>query len=517
MLTKLKAKKRLRKPNPKVLNSLYAQLKFMKENFPLSNPPPLYYKYLKEDDEAYVPFCHFCGHKYDIENDFVHECPEIAKCPLCETELGKIENSVICPGCSTKWAGFRKYDGKCRKHSWGRRICQGNKVKYFLYTLQYWNQIDDNSRNEAISNIENWSNSKSVNTMPKDLLRIFNDLVNGELPGVIVGHVGNQGYYALEQEGSEIVRFFWKAGPNHNDICEYDRFPTSIGENKKVGNDTLIFNITASTDCPSLACNSHKPKRPNLKEDLCLVGKNRCYAIGTEKGKKSTLIFRRKQEYFWDKLSPNEIADDLQLSLSKWRNDRAWMEKIQEWEKILSEKNFSSLSEIAKKFRVKDWSKKSNEEKLDSIRRKVNNQNMLYEQNKLERKPPKYLRFSESGDMRNQDDINKLIEVFKILKSRIPYLRIYGYTARHDLEWKAIRPWAVVNGSGAIGDFKNTGITQQFVAVESIPENVMECPGDCKFCHINKFVPDDLKNIEILKRPKICAVQHNNSVYIKFH
>lgn len=69
--------------------------------------------------------------------------------------------------------------------------------------------------------------------------------------------------------------------------------------NLKIGDDTLIFNMTSSFDCPS------------RKLGLCKILNNgiTCYAEKPEKMYKYTLSYRQRQEKFWDTTSAEKIAD----------------------------------------------------------------------------------------------------------------------------------------------------------------------------------------------------------------
>ena len=64
-----------------------------------------------------------------------------------------------------------------------------------------------------------------------------------------------------------------------------NNFEYTIG-NKKLGKDTLIFNMGPATNCPS------------KKLGLCKHSK-KCYALKAEKMYKATLPFRQRQENFW--------------------------------------------------------------------------------------------------------------------------------------------------------------------------------------------------------------------------
>ena len=79
---------------------------------------------------------------------------------------------------------------------------------------------------------------------------------------------------------------------------KYNHLELSNG-NLKLGNDTLILNITSATDCPSARlglCQLHNPKQ--------------CYALKAEKMYPGCLPYRRRQAEYWDATPWNVIAKD---------------------------------------------------------------------------------------------------------------------------------------------------------------------------------------------------------------
>lgn len=76
--------------------------------------------------------------------------------------------------------------------------------------------------------------------------------------------------------------------------------------NHKIGNDTIILNITSAHDCRS------------WKNGLCQIPSLKsCYAYRDEVQYKDTLPFRRRQNIAWDALTADEIAAAL-LVLADW-------------------------------------------------------------------------------------------------------------------------------------------------------------------------------------------------------
>jgi len=68
--------------------------------------------------------------------------------------------------------------------------------------------------------------------------------------------------------------------------------------NKKLGEDTIVFNMTSGHDCPS--------------RDHCDC-KDHCYAVADEKLWKTPLAYRRRQTVFWDTLNAKEFVDRMPI------------------------------------------------------------------------------------------------------------------------------------------------------------------------------------------------------------
>lgn len=87
----------------------------------------------------------------------------------------------------------------------------------------------------------------------------------------------------------------------------------------------------------------------------------------------------------------------------------------------------------------------------------------------------KYIRFSESGDFRSQEDVEKMKDIARLL----PDLTLYGYTARDDLNFDDLPNNMVVNGSGFMVDNK-------VELIENKKWQKYTCPGDCRYCTMCK-------------------------------
>jgi hypothetical protein len=90
----------------------------------------------------------------------------------------------------------------------------------------------------------------------------------------------------------------------------------------------------------------------------------------------------------------------------------------------------------------------------------------------------KYLRISESGDFKNQSDVNKLSEIANLLKGK---LKVYTYTARKDLDFSNISDNLVINGSGFM-------IHNNFYVYRNESEIIDKyiCKGNCLKCTLCK-------------------------------
>ena len=86
-------------------------------------------------------------------------------------------------------------------------------------------------------------------------------------------------------------------------------FQYSIG-NRKIGKDTLIFNMGSATDCPSAS------------KGLCdLLKSGKCYAYKSENLYKEVLPYRREQEKYWLSTDPFTIAEDIARVFARRKRD----------------------------------------------------------------------------------------------------------------------------------------------------------------------------------------------------
>ena len=140
--------------------------------------------------------------------------------------------------------------------------------------------------------------------------------------------------------------------------------------NKRLGDDTIIFNIQPASMCISKRLNLCQLKNPNS-----------CYAWMDEKRYKNVKEYRLRQRTAWNKFNTDIILND-----------------------------FIHIKQVRPKI--------------------------------------KYIRFNESGDIRNLSDIRRLNYIANKLK---PYgVLVYTYTARRDINFNHITlsDNLVINGSG---------------------------------------------------------------------
>ena len=101
--------------------------------------------------------------------------------------------------------------------------------------------------------------------------------------------------------------------------------------------------------------------------------------------------------------------------------------------------------------------------------------------------PIKYLRFSESGDFRHQGDVDKFMQACSYLKGQV---KVYGYSARRDLDFSELKKVAVVNGQGFM-------VSNKIIVPKKARANAKYvCVGDCRLCSYCKVGDGKIINIE---------------------
>lgn len=90
----------------------------------------------------------------------------------------------------------------------------------------------------------------------------------------------------------------------------------------------------------------------------------------------------------------------------------------------------------------------------------------------------KYIRFSEAGDFTTQEDVDKMSDLANDLS--LIDVRVYGYTARKDLDFSDVSDNMIVNGS----DFM---VHNNFYTVEEFTaKDKNRCIGNCRICDLCK-------------------------------
>jgi hypothetical protein len=103
--------------------------------------------------------------------------------------------------------------------------------------------------------------------------------------------------------------------------------------------------------------------------------------------------------------------------------------------------------------------------------------------------PIKFLRISESGDFKSQEDLEKLNLIAEKLKGIVV---VYTYTARKDLNYDNLSENLIVNGSGFM-------VSNNFYVINKVGDEFDKfvCPGACLTCNLCKKSRN--RNIAVLK------------------
>ena len=80
-----------------------------------------------------------------------------------------------------------------------------------------------------------------------------------------------------------------------------------VNGNKKLGKDTLIFNLGSASECPS------------KKLGLCLIPDEKCYALKAEKMYPGCLPYRQRQSEYWLSNTAEQIFHDFKGLLIKYK------------------------------------------------------------------------------------------------------------------------------------------------------------------------------------------------------
>lgn len=177
--------------------------------------------------------------------------------------------------------------------------------------------------------------------------------------------------------------------------------------NKKIGQDTLIFNMQSAHDC---YCD---------KMGLCQFGQNgnkKCYALRNEKLYKNTLPYRQNQQKWWELNSSSKIIKALDKIINKYPQI-------------------------------------------------------------------KYIRFNESGDMKNTYDLVKLVNIAKAFPDQIIYTYTHNKPLYETNKHVTLPDNLIINGSGF--KWTNNYDSVDKIDLEFASKNLI-CKGNCRHCNLCK-------------------------------
>ena len=92
------------------------------------------------------------------------------------------------------------------------------------------------------------------------------------------------------------------------------------------------------------------------------------------------------------------------------------------------------------------------------------------------------MRFQEVGDFRNQDDLNKMIEVSNILYKELG-IESYTYTHNRELDFDVPRPHLCMCGSGFMIDNQFTVVPPNEYEEYTANHKCFKCPQKCEMCN----------------------------------
>ena len=92
------------------------------------------------------------------------------------------------------------------------------------------------------------------------------------------------------------------------------------------------------------------------------------------------------------------------------------------------------------------------------------------------------VRFQEVGDFRNQEDLEKMVEVSNIIYDHL-HINSYTYTHNRDLDYNIKRPYLTINGSGFMIDNQFTVVSPSEYKRYIESHDCFACPQKCKMCN----------------------------------
>lgn len=112
------------------------------------------------------------------------------------------------------------------------------------------------------------------------------------------------------------------------------------------------------------------------------------------------------------------------------------------------------------------------------IAREINLHNMM-----VPEKQVNLVRFQEVGEFRNQEDLQKMVDVSNIIYSLTNYkVESYTYTHNKDLDFSIDRPHLCICGSNFMVDNKFSAIPKDEYKEYVKNNKCFECPGACEEC-----------------------------------
>lgn len=146
------------------------------------------------------------------------------------------------------------------------------------------------------------------------------------------------------------------------------------------------------------------------------------FSKGNEKIGKDTIIFN---------MTPASLCESDRLDLCQV-GDKCYAKK--------AEKQYHHVVPQYRLRQMKDWNEEGVTKIFQDIKNKVKNARI----HKI-----KYVRFNESGDFKNQTDIEKLKTICEmLLEDKITnHIIVYGYTSRKDLNFEKLPLNLIINGT----------------------------------------------------------------------
>lgn len=93
----------------------------------------------------------------------------------------------------------------------------------------------------------------------------------------------------------------------------------------------------------------------------------------------------------------------------------------------------------------------------------------------------KQIRWNEVGELRNQDDLNKMVEVSNIIFKELN-IESYTYTHNKYLDFNIERPHLTINGSDFMIDNEYRVLPKD--KIKSVTESYFKCDCDCTKCNM---------------------------------